>query len=1648
MSLVGNFNSLNNDGAARFSGAGPQRRPSQTHGRRPSFANYIPTPFGGHDDEEEEETLDEYVPPREQRLEEVHVLARSMSVSSESSRTGGRISGALQRTVTSGSVSANPWNYEEGSDLDPYSDNFNVRKWTRSVVMEARGDDHIPRYAGIAFKDMSIHGFGSDADYQKTVGNIPFYMFGQIRNLIGNRKRKVQILNSIDGVLDSGEMLVVLGPPGSGCTTMLKTIAGEMNGIYLDEESQLNYRGIDPKRMYKQFRGEAIYTAEVDVHFPKLVVGDTLDFAARARAPRNPPGGLSVGEYAKKMRDVVMAIFGISHTVNTMVGNDFIRGVSGGERKRVSIAEATLAAAPLQCWDNSTRGLDSANAIEFVKNLRMGAEFFGTTACVAIYQAPQAAYDLFDKVSVLYEGEQIFFGRCDKAKQFFVDMGFYCPTQQTTPDFLTSLTSPSERQARAGFQGKVPVTPREFAQRWKASPEYAALQAEIQAYNAKFPIGGETYNQFLASRRAQQSKHVGPKSPYTLSYAGQIRLCVRRGFQRLKADPSLTLSQLFGNVVMVLIISSIYFNLQPNTASFYSRGGLLFFAILMNAFGSALEILTLYAQRPIVEKHAQYAFTHPSAEAFASMLCDLPYKIFNAIFFNVTLYFMTNLRREPGPFFYFFLVSFLLTLTMSMMFRSIASLSRSLTQALAPAAVLILGLVIYTGFALPVTYMHGWSRWMNYIDPIAYGFESLMINEFHGRVFECSQWVPMGPMYPAPGTSDSVVCSSVGSVPGQSGVNGDDYLWLAYHYQHSHKWRNVGIIITFMVGLCCVYLAATELITAKRSKGEILIYPRGMIPKEFKYSDKPVDEEAIALERQKAEMRAEATSHADAIIQRQTAIFSWKDVVYDIKIKGEPRRILDHVDGWVKPGTLTALMGVSGAGKTTLLDVLATRVTMGVVSGEMLVDGRPRDVSFQRKTGYVQQQDLHLETSTVREALRFSAVLRQPKSVSREEKYDYVEQVLKLLEMDAYADAVVGVPGEGLNVEQRKRLTIGVELVAKPELLLFLDEPTSGLDSQTSWNILMLLRKLTANGQAILCTIHQPSAMLFEQFDRLLFLAKGGRTVYYGEVGDKSNILIDYFERNGAPKCPPGENPAEWMLSAIGAAPGSYTEHDWHQVWLDSPERVAVREELADIKRERRALVPKQDKTDKANKAAYTEFAAPFGLQFFEVLRRVFQQYWRTPSYIWSKIALCVFTGLYIGFSFFRADTSQQGLQNQLFSVFMSFTIFGQLVQQIMPNFVIQRSLYEVRERPSKTYSWVIFILSNIVVEIPWSIFVGTLFFFEWYYPIGLYRNAIPTDAVTERGALMWLLFMTFLLFTSTFATAMVAGIELAETAGNLANLLFSLCLIFCGVLVPLQGLPGFWKFMNRVSPFTYLAEGMLGTGLAGTNVVCSSNELLRLTAPAGQTCGEFLGPWIQMAGGYVVDSAASSCEYCAMSNTDTFLSVFNIYYKNRWRDFGLMWVYIVFNVFAAIALYYIARVPKNKKEAVEETNEDLNRVLTGATGISRQLTEGEKIQSPLNGSGADYLGAKQLNDNPYNEKAVGNGTFPNEKASPYGAPPVVASGSDRSAPTTMDDTTRVPSPDPPTPGEYYDASAALGAPAMTTSPGPPVGARSSEHLQ
>ena len=569
-----------------------------------------------------------------------------------------------------------------------------------------------------------------------------------------------------------------------------------------------------------------MYNAENDIHFPHLTVGETLKFAALARTPENRLPGVSRDEWATHVRNVVMASFGLLHTVDTKVGDDFIRGVSGGERKRVSIAEVVLSSSPLQCWDNSTRGLDSATALEFIKYLKIAADLSDASIFVSLYQASQDAYDLFDKVTVLYEGRQIYFGSTRTAKQFFQDMGYMCVDRQTTADFLTSLTSPSERIVRPGFEHKVPRTAEEFAAYWEASSEFNNLMGEIAVFNINFPLGGPSMKDFRASRQAEQASHTRTKSPYNLSFPMQISLCTKRGFQRLRGDMELPLTTIIGNTILAFIFASVFYNTPATTNSFFPRGVIIFFSVLFNALTASIEILSLYLQRPIVEKHSRYAFYHPSAEAISSFIVDLPCKILAATGFNVVLYFLTNLRREPGPFFIFFLFAFMCTLVMSSIFRTMSCVTKSLAEALTPATMLIIILVATTGFVIPPINIPPWIKWLSYINPMSYAFEAMMVNEFRNRQFSCSSFVPSGPAYDTV-TGLERSCTAVGSVAGRDVVSGNSFLWEAYRYKPNHLWRDFGIVLAFFVFFSLTYIYAAETLKGQQSKGEVLVFPRG-----------------------------------------------------------------------------------------------------------------------------------------------------------------------------------------------------------------------------------------------------------------------------------------------------------------------------------------------------------------------------------------------------------------------------------------------------------------------------------------------------------------------------------------------------------------------------------------------------------------------------------------------------------------------------------------------------------------------------------------------------------------------------------------------------------------------------------------------------
>jgi len=266
-----------------------------------------------------------------------------------------------------------------------------------------------------------------------------------------------------------------------------------------------------------------------------------------------------------------------------------------------------------------------------------------------------------------------------------------------------------------------------------------------------------------------------------------------------------------------------------------------------------------------------------------------------------------------------------------------------------------------------------------------------------------------------------------------------------YRSSRSHLWRNFGVVIAFSVLYILVTAIASELfsfvgggvgatIFKKSNKAKKQVASASPVADEEKGGDPGGHSSGSSGKTQTGDDGQEAIQE----LSKSESIFTWSNVEYSVPYQGGQRKLLNKVSGYAKPGVMIALVGASGAGKSTLLNNLSQRQRMGVVSGEMLVDGRAPGPEFQRGTGFCEQMDLHDGTATIREALEFSAILRQERHISRKEKLAYVDKIVDLLELNDLQDAIV----MSLGVEQKKRLTIGVELAAKPSLLLFLDEPT------------------------------------------------------------------------------------------------------------------------------------------------------------------------------------------------------------------------------------------------------------------------------------------------------------------------------------------------------------------------------------------------------------------------------------------------------------------------------------------------------------------------------------------------------------------------------------------------------------------------------
>lgn len=1455
------------------------------------------------------------VPDEDVAMYEFDILRRELSELSRTRSRVSQVSRRIRRTASNAQRSSIRKEDEESqigetACDDKEEDDFKLDVFMREGHFEKRKDGVSSKKVGVVFKNLTVKGAGTSTTFVKTLPDAVLGTFGPdlyrlvsrfIPALRSNKGDTRTLINEFSGVVRDGEMMLVLGRPGSGCSTFLKAIANNRES-FASVTGDVSYGGIPASEQKRNFRGEVTYNMEDDVHFASMSVWQTLIFALYTKTKKKAKEEIPV------IAEALMKIFGISHTKHTLVGDEYIRGVSGGERKRVSIAETLASKSSVVCWDNSTRGLDASTALDYAKSLRIMTDISNRTTLVTLYQAGEGIFELMDKVLVIAAGRCIYQGPAKDARQYFVDLGFKAPDRQTTADFLTAVTDPNERQFREGCEVSTPKTPEELEQAFRQSRFQKLVEDDITSYEAHLRDTNHTdAREFSQAVREGKSKTVREGSSYTVSFVRQVIACTKREFWLLRGDMTTLYTKLFIIISNALIVGSLYYGQPLNTAGAFSRGGSLFFSIVFLGWLQMSELIKGVTGRGIVARHRDYAFYRPSAVSVARIITDFPVILIQVCIFGIILYFMAGFDVVASKFWIYLLFIYVMTICITSLYRMFASLSPSIDDAVRFSGITLNLLVIFTGYIIPRTQLlsdYIWFGWIYWVNPLAYSFEAVMANDFSDRNMSCAsaQLVPQGP-----GIDPAFQgCSLTGAQVNADYVNGASYLKSAFDYSRRDLWRNFGVVIAFSVLYIIITVAATEIFSFTSNA------TRGVVFKKSKKAKKTVHSQQSAITAKDEEKgssgglgevpgrsgsdTAQEEQEALEPISKSESIFTWEDVEYTVPYQGGERKLLNKVSGYAKPGIMVALVGASGAGKTTLLNTLAQRQRTGALSGDMLVDGKPLGREFQRGTGFCEQMDLHDGTATIREALEFSAILRQSRHVPRQEKLAYVDKVIDLLELHEMQDAIIS----SLDVEQKKRLTIGVELAAKPQLLLFLDEPTSGLDSQSAWSIVSFLKKLTQAGQAIICTIHQPSSQLIQQFDMVLALNPGGNTFYFGPVGDNGSAVIKYFADRGV-HCPPDKNVAEFILetAAKKAKREDGTRIDWNEEWQNSQQARDVLDEIHGLKLSRSRSAGVHGK-----KEDETEFAAPVWLQTTMLTRRLFTQYWRDPSYLYGKLFVAVIIGIFNGFTFYQLGNSVQDMQNRMFTVYIMVMIPPTIVNSVVPKFYQNLALWQVREHPSRIYGWVAFTTAQVVAELPIAVVCSALYFLLWYFPSGL-----PTDS--SVAGYVFLMSMLFFLFMSSWGQWICAFAPSLTVINNVLPFFFVMVSLFNGVLRPYSMLPVFWRYwMYYVNPATWWIGGVLAATLRGVQVRCSPAETARFDVPPGQTCQSYAGAFTDTAGGYLVNpDATAACQYCAYSVGDEYLSSLNIAAGDKWRDFGIFLAFVVSNWALVYFFVYTVRI-------------------------------------------------------------------------------------------------------------------------------------------
>ncbi|XP_010254256.1 PREDICTED: pleiotropic drug resistance protein 1-like [Nelumbo nucifera] len=1238
-------------------------------------------------------------------------------------------------------------------------------------------------------------------------------------HLLPSRKKPFSILQDVSGIIKPSRMALLLGPPSSGKTTLLLALAGKLDpDLKVSGRVTYNGHGLDefvPQRT-------SAYISQHDLHIGEMTVRETLAFSARCQgvgtgyemlvelarrekaANIKPDPDIDVymkassleGQEASVVTDYILKILGLDICADTMVGDEMLRGISGGQRKRVTTGEMLVGPAKALFMDEISTGLDSSTTFQIVNSLRQSIHILNGTAVISLLQPAPETYDLFDDIILLSDGEIVYQGPRENVLEFFESMGFKCPERKGVADFLQEVTSKKD-QKQYWARKDVPysfVSAKEFAEAFHSFHVGKKLEEELAT----------PFDKTKSHPAALSTKKYG------VSKKELLKACSSREFLLMKRNSFVYIFKMTQLTIVALITMTIFLRTKMHRRDDTDAGifmGALFFTLIMIMFNGFSEMAMTIQKLPVFYKQRDLLFFPAWAYSLPTWILKIPISFMEvAVWVFITYYvigFDPNVERLFRQYFLLLLVN----QVASALFRFIGSVGRNMIVANTFGSFSLLAVLVLGGFILSRENVKKWWIWGYWVSPLMYGQNALAVNEFLGKSW---RHVPLNKT----------------ETLGVSAIKSRGFFAEARWY-----WIGVGAMIgyiflfNFLFTVALTYLNPFEKPQAVISEETLSnkdtsrtrevegSSSQGMSSTGRTTSGERQDEIRRSVSSGFSSVRAETIDEVNENTRRgmvlpfQPLSITFDEIRYSVDMPQEMKNqgvtedrleLLKGVSGAFRPGVLTALMGVSGAGKTTLMDVLAGRKTGGYIEGNITISGYPKkQETFARISGYCEQNDIHSPYVTVYESLLYSAWLRLPPDVDSSTRKMFVEEVMELVELNSLREALVGLPGvNGLSTEQRKRLTIAVELVANPSII-FMDEPTSGLDARAAAIVMRTVRNTVDTGRTVVCTIHQPSIDIFEAFDELFLMKRGGQEIYVGPLGHHSCHLIKYFEGiEGVSKIKDGYNPATWMLEVTTTAQEEILGVDFTEVYKRS-----------ELYRRNKSLIEELSTPSPGSKDLYfpTKYSQPFITQCMACLWKQHLSYWRNPSYTAVRFLFTTFIALMFGTIFWDLGSKRgrkQDLINAIGSMYAAVLFLGvQNSSAVQPVVAVERTVF-YREKAAGMYSALPYAYAQVMIELPHIFVQASVYGVIVYAMIGFEWTA---------AKFFWhIFFMYFTLLYFTFygmmAVAVTPNHNIAAIVSSAFYLIWNL---FSGFIVPRTRIPVWWRWYYWACPVAWTLYGL-----------------------------------------------------------------------------------------------------------------------------------------------------------------------------------------------------------------------------------------------